>query len=153
MTYCWSYHISKDFLILRKKEVCASGNMRDKSFFWKRTWSPTHVKCKSFLFSECNYGTGLYVLYIENFRNHHNICFLHITLPLNRSGIHSHHELKRLIFYNDWLEVSNLISNDLSEIIKLQEFSSVVLLQNCFDFGCGMKLNVDRRFPNSRIGI
>ena len=56
-------------------------------------------------------------------------------LSLNRSGIHWHHELKRLRFVPRLAGGFKLDSNDSRESNKLQVFSGVVLLLNCFDFG------------------
>ena len=65
-------------------------------------------------------------------------------LPLSRSGIHWHHELKRFNFYSDWLEVLNWISNDWWETNKLQKFSSSVLLQKCDEMKCILTLPIQR---------
>ena len=64
-------------------------------FLQKATWFPTLVKCNAFYFLN---ETGFVVLYMEHFRNRHNASLkFALRLPLNRSGIHWHHELKRSI--------------------------------------------------------
>ena len=81
-----SYHSSIAILILRIKEECAAGNLRDTEFFFSKD-NLTPVKCGSVLFSECSYETG-YVRAIHNRILENSIHFSYICarLPLNTQG-------------------------------------------------------------------